>query len=705
MRKEWVPLETRKLKSTDMPKELLLEIGAEEIPSTFIPPALVHMRGLVEERLKENRLPHGEIKTLGTPRRLVILVSDVAEQQEEIVTQIIGPPKRVGFAKDGKPTRAAKGFASGQGVELSDLEVVETERGEYLCVRKTQIGLATTKILSKILPELILSIPFPKSMRWSNLSIRFARPIHWILALFSGEVISFELGELSSSNMSFGHRIMEPKPFEVEDTDSYFGQLREKYVIVDPVERRNMIEKGTAAVAAGLDGVILPDEELLELVTYSVEYPAIVCGAFDKKFLRLPKDVVIASMREHQRYFAVVDNKGNLMRYFMAVSNTPMKDSRKVIHGHERVLAARLSDAKFFFEADQKISLEDRVEQLKGVVFHSELGTLYEKVMRIQALAAFLAEELFPNKKSLAGKAAQLCKADLTTEMVKEFPKLQGIMGKVYALLSGEPEEVADAIYEHYMPLHSGGRVPSTPVGAIVSLADKMDSICGCFGVGLVPSGTADPYALRRQTLGMIHIIRDKGYTLSLSDMITRSLTLLKDKVKGNIEGVASMVLEFFSLRLHHQLISEGYPYDVIESVLSICADDVLDAIERIKVLNRLRMEGNLEPLVIAFKRVANIAGKIGEGEVDPSFFEDTVETVLYDCRKKVEGDARRLFEEKDYYSVFLKLMKLKNPIDNYFDTVLVMTEDETIRNNRLALLGKVYRLFLRLADLSKITT
>ncbi|HIC91416.1 MAG TPA: glycine--tRNA ligase subunit beta [Syntrophaceae bacterium] len=687
-----------------MAKELLLEIGTEEIPSAFIPPALVYMKDLLEERLRENRIAHGEIKSFGTPRRLVVLVSDVAEEQEERVTQITGPPKGVGFDEHGKPTRAAVGFAKGQGVKVSDLELIETEKGEYLCIRKREGGLDTRELLQKILPEFILSIPFPKSMRWSNSSIRFVRPIHWILALFGREVIPFKLGDLNSSNISFGHHFMKPGPFKVGNATSYFKKMQEAYVVVDPQKRKDMIEKGTMDAAKKMGGTILPDDELLELVTYSVEYPAIICGTFDERFLKLPEDVLIASMREHQRYFAVADKDGNLMPHFMAISNIPIKDTG-IVTGHERVLAARLSDAQFFFEVDQKIPLEDRVEQLKGVIFHSELGTSYEKVRRIQALAVFLAEILFPDKRPIVERAARLCKADLTTEMVKEFPKLQGTMGKIYALLSGEPEEVAHAIYEHYLPLRAGGELPSSHVGAIIGLADKMDTICGCFGIGLIPSGTADPYALRRQALGIIHIIRDKGYVLSLSHIINKSISLLGDNLKEIDGETVSMVKEFFELRLYHQLISEDYPYDVIESVLSIYSDDILDSVERIKALNRLRLEGNLEPLVITFKRVANIAGKTEKRMVDPSLFEDPVESLLYEDYRGVAEYTERLFREKDYYSMLLEFLKLKDPVDRYFEGVLVMTSDKNIRDNRLALLGMIYHLFLQLADFSKIIT
>lgn len=687
-----------------MAKELLLEIGTEEIPSALIPPALVRMKELMEERLGESRIAHGEINTLGTPRRLVIVVSDVAEEQEGRITQITGPPKRVGFGEDGKPTKAAVGFAKGQGVKLSDLELIEMERGEYLCVRKREKGLDTSVLLQKILPDFILSIPFPKSMRWSNSSIRFVRPIHWILALFGGEVTPFKLGDLNSSNISFGHRFMKPSSFKVENATSYLKKVQKAYVVVDPVERKDMIEKSIMDAAKNMGGVILPDEELLELVTHSVEYPAIICGTFDEKFLKLPEDVLIASMREHQRYFAVVDKNGGLMPHFMAVSNIPVKDTG-VVTGHERVLAARLSDAQFFFEMDQKIPLEDRVEQLKGIIFHSELGTTYEKVKRVQALAVFLAENLFPEKIPVIERAAQLCKADLTTEMVKEFPKLQGTVGRVYALLSGEPEEVTHAIYEHYLPLRAGGELPSSHVGAIIGLADKMDTICGCFGVGLIPSGTADPYALRRQALGIIHIIRDKGYTLSLSQIINKSLSLLRDNLKEVDRETASMVKEFFELRLYHQLVSEDYQYDVIESVLSIYSDDIPDSIKRIRTLSRLRLEGNLEPLVITFKRVANIAGKTEERMADPSLFEDPVESLLYEDYRRVAEHIERLFQEKDYYPMLLEFLKLKNPIDRYFEGVLVMTSDKNIRDNRLALLGMIYRLFSQMADFSKIVT
>lgn len=686
-----------------MSKDLLLEIGTEEIPSAFIPTVLANMMELMGTKLEENRILYGNIKTLGTQRRLVVFVSGMSERQEDRITRIIGPPKSVGYDESGRPTKAAEGFAKGKGVQLSDIEVIETEKGEYLRVTKRQKGLRTFDLLPNILCDFILSIPFPRSMRWANLSIRFVRPIHWILAIFNGEVVPFTLGNLSSGDISFGHRFVKPQPTKIEDIGSYIKKMRDAYVIVDPMERKAIVERDITESARKVSGVILPDEGLLDVVTHSVEYPAVVCGSFDQKFLKLPREVLIAAMREHQRYFTVVDKDGNPMPYFVAVNNTPIEDPQTVTHGHERVLAARLSDAQFFFEADQKIPLKDRLEQLKGVIFHSELGNSYEKATRIQELAVFLAEILSPEKVSAVKKAAQLCKTDLVTEIVKEFPRLQGTMGKIYALLSGEPEEVAHAIYEHYLPQHAGGELPSSHVGAIVSIADKMDTICGCFGIGLIPSGTADPYGLRRQALGIIHIIRDKGYALSLTNMIKKSLSLFRQVVKEDTQEVAYMVKEFVGLRLHHQLISENYPYDVVESVLSIYSDDILDSIERIKALNYMRLEGKLEPLVISFKRVANIAGMLKEGVVDPSLFKDPVESHLYEHYTEVSEEVEILLKKKTYFSILTSFSGLREPIDRFFDGVLVMASDEGIRNNRLALLGKIYYLFMRLADLSKI--
>ncbi|MGD0915906.1 MAG: glycine--tRNA ligase subunit beta, partial [Thermodesulfobacteriota bacterium] len=455
-------------------KELLMEIGTEEIPAGFVSQALIDLERLARKELEANRINFEGVKTLGTPRRLVLVVESVSEKQKDVELKKLGPSKQAAFDSGGKPTKAAIGFAKSQAVPVESLELIETEKGTYVAAVKREAGKPTLQLLSAILPRLILSIPFQKSMRWADVSIRFARPIHWILALFGGETIPFEIGMVQSSNVTYGHRFMHPGPIQVNDFRSYLQKTREASIIVDPAERKKMIEDMLVSVAASASGKVLRDEELLNEVNFLVEYPVALCGSFGGEFLSLPREVVIHSMKEHQRYFPVVDDHGGLLPYFVFVSNIAARNSEVVVKGNERVLQARLSDAAYFFHDDLKIPLEKRVEQLKKVVFQAKLGTSYEKVMRFKQLALFICGHIDPKLQELVERASFLCKADLVTGMVGEFPKLQGIVGREYALLSGEKTEVAEAIYEHYLPGFAGDRLPSSPVGDIVSMADRL---------------------------------------------------------------------------------------------------------------------------------------------------------------------------------------------------------------------------------------
>ena len=513
-------------------KELLLEIGTEEIPAGFVSQALSDLKELVRKEFEANRIDFKGIRTLGTPRRIVLSIESVSEKQRDEETKRIGPSKAAAFDEKGTPTKAAIGFAKGQSVAVDSLEVIQTEKGEYVCAVKRETGRSTLEILSRLLPGVVLAIPFQKSMRWAEVPIRFARPIHWILSLFGGEVIPFEIGDVRSGNITYGHRFMSPDPIVVSDFKTYLQKLGQASVIVDPAERKKKIEEGMIREGARVSGKVLKDEDLLNEVNFLVEYPLPLCGSFDEKFLRLPREVVIHSMKEHQRYFPLMDDHGRLLPHFICISNIVPRDEKVVVKGNERVLKARLSDAAFFFEDDLKTPLEKRVEELKKVVFQAKLGTSYEKVMRFKNLASWIAERIDPKVRLSVERAAFLCKADLVTGMVGEFPKLQGIVGKEYARLSGERAEVSEAIYEHYLPGFSGDRLPSNPVGDIVSLADKMDTIVGCFGVGLLPSGTADPFGLRRQALGIIRILLEKEYSLSIIELLEESGRQLKEKME-----------------------------------------------------------------------------------------------------------------------------------------------------------------------------
>jgi glycyl-tRNA synthetase beta chain len=685
--------------------ELLLEIGTEEIPSGYVSRALEAMKDLLEKEFQTQRIGFHEVRSLGTPRRLVVTAGGVATAQEQRVREVMGPAKRIAFDEQGMPTKAALGFAKGQGIPVEALQIVTTEKGEYICARKEEKGEETGQLLPAIFPRLIASIPFPKSMRWMDLENSFARPIHWILALFDGKGIPFQIGNVISGNLSRGHRFMAPGSFQVKDTGDYLRRLKNSFVIVAPEERKDVILAEVNKAANEVSGAILQDEELLEIVTHLVEYPLAIRGAFSREFLSLPRDVLISAMREHQRYFSVVDSTGTLLPYFVTVSNTKPRDPNVVARGNERVLQARLADAKFFYVEDQKIPLIERLEGLKKVVYHSKLGTSYQKVMRISYLAASIAERVAPSLNETVQRAALLCKCDLITGMVGEFPKLQGIMGKVYAERSGEKDEVALAISEHYLPTAAGGALPSSHPGAILSIADKLDTLVGCFGVGLIPTGTADPYALRRHTLGIINILLDRKYDLPLTDLCSRSLELLAEKIERPADEIKKDVLEFFKGRLQNLLLSRGLSADAVESALVVSGDDLVDLQERAQAIHDLKGEPDFEPLAVAFKRVVNISRSYAPGAVNPQRFEDPVEHELYGAYLSVSQKALEKINQKNYSLALRELISLRNPVDKFFDAVMVMAEDEKVRTNRLSLLSNIAHLFFRIGDFSKITT
>ncbi len=685
-------------------KELLLEIGTEEIPAGFVQQALVDLESLVRKELKGNRIDFDGVKTLGTPRRLVILIEFISEKQRDEEIKKVGPSKQSAFDAGGKPTKAASGFAKSQSVPVESLQLIQTEKGEYVCAVRKEPGKPALELLSSILPKLILSIPFQKSMRWADVSIRFVRPIHWILALFGGEVVPFEIGNIRSGNVTYGHRFMHSGPIPVKDFQSYLQKTREASVIVDPVDRKKKIEDEMIREGAKVSGRILKDEELLNEVNFLVEYPVALCGTFDDKFLSLPREILIHSMKEHQRYFPLVDDHGILLPHFICISNIHPKNREVVVKGNEKVLRARLSDAAFFFKDDLKAPLEKRLEQLKKVVFQAKLGTSYEKVMRFKQLALWMAERIDPKLRESVERTALLCKADLVTGMVGEFPKLQGIVGREYARLSGERPEVAEAIYEHYLPGFAGDRLSSGPIGDIVSIADKMDTIVGCFGVGLVPTGTADPFGLRRQALGIIRIVLEKKYAISLRELVEESEKQLKEKMERPVEQVKKEVLDFFRARYQYFLLDKGYPFDTLEAVLSVSFDQLLDVQDRIDALKVAREWKDFESIVIGFKRAMNILkGSPFRKEMKASLFSESVEKNLYQSFLKTKERIELHLYKRDYRSALLEMTEMKRPIDEFFDGVMVMVEDEAIRNNRLALLEEVGKLFLRIADFSKL--
>ena len=687
-----------------MGRELLFEIGVEEIPASFMLPALDAMGKMVKRELENQRIDHGEIITWGTPRRLVLRVLDMAESQRDKEERVMGPPVSVAFDADGNPTKAAEGFCKSQGVSLDEIERVTTPKGEYLSVVKREAGKGTLEILREFLPNLMAKIPFKKSMRWADYNFRFARPIHWILALFGEEVVEFSIEDISSGRVTYGHRFLAPQPITLESPEGYQERLREAYVVVDHNERKETIWKGVSQKAQEVGGVAMEDEDLLDEINFLVEYPVPLRGSFEEEYLSLPKEVLITPMKEHQRYFPIFNEKGELLPHFVVVSNMVTDDMDLIVEGNERVLRARLADAKFFFEEDKKVPLEKYFEKLKDVVFQEKLGTSYEKVMRFRELAKKIAQKVAPDKSDLVDRTALLAKADLESQMVYEFPELQGVMGREYARIQGEDPLVADGIFEHYLPRFAGDDIPSTVTGAIVGIADRLDTIVGCFGIGLIPTGSEDPYGIRRDVLGMLRTISEKGYRLSLVELIEESSRLLKDKMERPAEEVKNDVISFIRQRLYHQLVSQGYRQDLVDAVLSEAFDDVVETLKRVDALVEVSKDPQFEELMTTFKRVVNIIPEgFEESGVDPALLKEDAEKALFEEVERIAPEVEEAKAKEDYSGALAKIVALKSKVDSFFDNVLVMDKDERVKKNRLSLLNRIAGLFKGIADLSKV--
>ena len=643
---------------------------------------------------------------MGTPRRLALIASGVAVAQEELIATKLGPAKTIAFDKDGNPTKAAIGFAKGQGIDIADIKTVKTDKGEYICAEKKEQSELTIKLLPQILPDIILALPFRKSMRWGDLEVRFARPIHWIVALFGNTIVPFQLGNIDSGDTSYGHRFMAPGPLRITNAASYAAQLAQAFVFVDPQVRRDTLIREIRGIAASVNGVPDEDSALIEEVTNLIENCSPVLCHFENEFLQLPREVLITTMKKHQKYFPILDTQGSPLPCFIAVNNTRAREPAVSARGHERVLRARLSDARFFYTADQKKSLDSMTERLQGVIFQAQLGTSFEKVRRFQELALFLTDSFFSQSiRARVERAAYLCKADLVSEMVGEFPELQGIMGREYARIAGEDAEVAQAIFEHYLPRFAEDSIPVSDIGAIVGIADKLDTIVGCFGVGLIPTGTADPYALRRQCLGIINIIAGRQYKISLTETIPKAIALLKEKLTRPVAEVSNDVLNFFSVRFSNLLTSQGYPADAVDAVVSCGIDDVLDMQRRIEALQQVKQVPDFEALAIAFKRVVNILAGAGSGVVSPGLFEEQAERDLHQKYLSLCGQVQSLMHKKEYLPALKLIATLRTEVDNFFDTVMVMVDQEAVRTNRLALLYEVSSLFVNFADFTRLSS
>ena len=688
--------------------DLLFEIGAEEIPAGFAPPALRQLEEDLGKALDEARLSHGEVKAVGTPRRLAVWARDLAARQADARTEALGPPVAHAFDAEGRPTAAAVGFARSQGIDVTRLGRVQTPKGERLAVTRIEKGAPAQAVLPAILTRLVAGLRFRKSMRSRFDDVTFARPVRWLVALYGGRPLRVTFGEVKSGRATSGHRFMAPRPIPLRGTpEDYLARLRKAFVVADPAERRAAIEKQLAAAAGKGGGKIRADEALLEQVTWLVEHPTAIQGEFDRSSLELPPEVVVSEMRNHQRYFAVVDRKGRLMNRFVAVSGTRVRDPRVSRHGYERVLRARLADARFFFDEDRKRKLRDRIEDLGRRTYQAKLGSELDRAHRIGAIASGLAHSL--GKDALLPdllEVARLCKADLTTGMVGEFPELQGIMGGHYARLEGQRADVADAIEDHYRPVGASAEMPRNDLGALVGLADRFHQLVGIIAVGEKATGAADPFGLRRAAIAILRILQDRGYHLSIAAGVELTLEALQGvKLAADRSVVAEQVLDFVRGRLK-ALWSEEFASDLVEAVLSAGFDDVVDARRRLEALAAIKSRPDFVPLAVAFKRVANIQGKgdgAASGRVDETLLREEAERRLLEALARAEGQVTALRTERNYEDILLVVASLKPAVDRFFDEVLVMAEEEALRANRLGLVKRVADLFADVADFRKI--
>lgn len=685
-----------------MTKELLFEIGTEEIPSGYLPPALEEMKAVASRLLAEQRLAYSALRTLGTPRRLVLFVDGLADRQADARREVVGPPKAAAFDAEGKPTKAADGFARAQGIAVEALQVRALERGEYLVAVQEERGARTPEVLAALLPRLLAALSFPKFMRWGEGAFRFVRPIRWLLAIYDGRVVPFEVDGLKPGGKTFGHRFLAPRSVRVRSFGEYLKSLEERFVVVDPDRRRELVRTQAAEAAATVNGRPVLDEALVETVADLVEYPTALCGTFKPEYLELPREVIVTPMQKHQRYFPVVDAAGNLLPHFVAVSNMRAKDMGLILQGNERVLRARLNDAEFFFREDRKRPLAERLPELRQIIFQEKLGSVADKVDRLQRLAGWLAAQVDPAARPAAERAAVLCKADLPTAMVKEFPNLQGIMGGEYARLSGEPPEVCLAIEEHYLPRFAGDRLPASGAGAAVGLADRLDSIVGCFGIGLVPTGSEDPYALRRAALGVVQIVLQRGWHLPLDEAVACAQAGFGGGPKA--DATRQAVLEFLRGRTQAVLAERGLPADVLESVLSAGSNDIADVARRADALGVLRREADFAELATAFRRVVGIIPRGFDRPVETARLVEGAERALYAQAVELKGEVERLVASRDYLGALRRIAGLRPVVDMFFEEVLVIGPDEGLTQNRFALLKTVGSLFARIADFTKIT-
>lgn len=681
---------------------LLLEIGVEELPSRFGQTTLDQIENNLSKLLKEERINFDNIEKYATPRRLTFVIKNLADKATDLEEEVKGPAKKIAVDADGNFTKPALGFMKSKGLDPENVYFKQLGNAEYLFGTIKQEGKHTSEVLKTIVPEAIKNVTFPKAMRWGGKNMRFARPIRWMVALLNNEVLDIDLEGIKSSNITRGHRFLGEKEFEVNSVEEYFEKLDKNFVILDQHKRKEMIRKQAVEVAKSLGGEVELDEDLLEEITFLVEYPTAFYGEFDEEYVKLPKEVVTTPMKEHQRYFPVLKD-GKLLPNFIAVRNGDSNRIDLVKAGNEKVLRARLADALFFYHEDTKKPLESFVDKLQTVVFQAKLGTVYDKTLRIEKLSQVILNELnMTESKENTLRAAKLCKADLVTNMVFEFTELQGIMGRDYAQVSGENEEVCQGIFEHYLPRFAGDILPETNTGIALSIADKLDSIAGFFAIGIKPSGSQDPYALRRQALGILSILLDRKLSVNLNNLINAALDNYSN-LEFNKEEVASQIVEFFVERVKNLFKDLGIRYDVIDAVLNNNLDDISDIHTRALELNRWLQKDELVEMLTAFNRVATLAEKATTDIVKKDLLKEDAEIKLYNGFKEIKSNVESLLLDKKYNEALDAFATLRPLVDNLFDNVMVMDKDEAIKENRLGLLKQIYSTMLTICDLSKI--
>jgi glycyl-tRNA synthetase beta chain len=703
--------------------ELLLEIGCEEIPAGMIERAARELKALLAKHLVAARLVdestvENSIEAFGAPRRLVAVAKNVQLKQEDVTREIVGPPKAVAYDAQGKPTRAALSFSEKQSVAVDKLLIISTPKGEYLAARQSIAGEPAKQVLARVLPECIREISWPRSMYWTTAdSPRFIRPIRWIVAVLDGAVVSFAFADVRSANRTDGHRFLGRKGVAVASARDYDSMLKKNFVLSRPQERRKKIESEIRALTSRRSLRAHEDAELLNLVTYLNEYPTVILGDFDPAYLELPDEILITVMRGHQKYFAVEKRAGELAPHFLAVINLPRDPKGLVRAGHERVLRARFADARFFWDSDQKRKLEEYLPKLSSVTYEQRLGSYGDKVERIRALARWLAEQWFSRgitQADVAGsdRAAELAKCDLVTEMVGEFPELQGVVGGLYARAQGEPDQIAWAVYDHYKPLGLDDPLPRNLIGCTVSLADKLDSLVACFGVGIIPTGSSDPFALRRAATGIVKIILERRLPVSISAMVSTAGKGIKEnppriEVSPEVERQA---LEFLLERARFYFREKsGYAYDEINAVFAAGADDLCDAADRLSAVKAIRDTRDFAPLAASFKRIRNILEKSatkedkGQAAVRGDLLKEKAEVDLHAMAQKIREQVVARKRDRNYKAALEDISKLRPAVDKFFDGVLVMVEDREVRKNRIALLASLLKEFSTIADFSEL--